>query len=149
MDRWAGAALAALGAGLLALTFAIPSTEAGLIGPRLVPRAVAALIVAGGLALVLRPRPVAGGDGPARPAAALAVPALGLAYVWALPWVGYLIATALAAAAALVLFGLRRPGVVVAAAAGIAAGLHLVFAEAMGLFLPRGRLIDLALLLGL
>ena len=178
-DLWAGLAVAFLGAALLALTFRIRLTEAGLVGPRFVPQVVAGLLVAGGLALALRPRsggaavpedvpaddaapaplsppgeegPPAGsatGDGaPTSPLPALALPVMGLLYVAAIPWVGYLAATLPAAAAALWLFGARRPVFALLAALGLTAAMQAVFVELMGVFLPRGRLLDLAAWLG-
>ena len=107
-DVWTGLPIAAAAAAFLASTVQIRETEEGIVGARLAPRVVTALLIPGGLALAASvavggrrervagaPEPVdpeAQPDGPSTPRA-LAPPLLGLLYVAAIPIVGHLAAT--------------------------------------------------------
>jgi hypothetical protein len=153
-DLWAGLLVAAAAATLFVLTGAIRETEEGIVGARFVPRVVCGLLILGGLVLAagtLR-RPDGGraaaddgeDDGPPSVARALALPGLGLLYVAAIPWIGYIAATLPAAMAALRLLGMRGAARTALVAAALTALSWLAFAQGMGLFLPRGRLLDLA-----
>ena len=159
-DMLAGLLVAVAGASLFGLTFQIRETEAGLIGASFFPRVASGVLVALGLVLIVSARrpslgsaaeamsPAVGSDAAEADTVAslirvLALPAVGLAYVAAMPWIGYLLATLVGGWAALLLFG-ARPGRAAALALAAALAMHLLFAGAMGLFLPRGRLIDAA-----
>lgn len=147
-DVLTGLAIALAGAGLLAATGQIRITEAGLIGPRFVPQIVCVLLILGGLWLALRPNGVAGESGSARPWRALILLAIGFAYAALVPLIGYLLATALAAGAGFALFGQRGWRQILIASVAAAAVFHIVFIEVLGLFMPRGRWLDLLNALG-
>jgi putative tricarboxylic transport membrane protein len=77
---------------------------------------------------------------PASPYMAPAVIACLLAYVPALQWLGFLIATALLVGAILAIFGIRRPLAYALAVPLMAGGSYLLFDLALGLPLPAGPL---------
>ncbi len=66
-----------------------------------------------------------------------------LFYVWAIGVAGYLIATAIAAPLAMLLFGIRDWRALVATAILCPAIYHLIFFEGLGVFPPLGRWFDL------
>lgn len=158
-DMLAGFTVALAGAGLFALTFGIRETEAGLIGASFFPRVSSGVLIALGLALALAARrdPASAAisaeasdaerDDVGEPASSLSrglvLPAIGFIYVLAMPWIGYLLSTLVAGWAALVLFG-ARPGRAALIAMAASVAMYLLFAGAMGLFMPRGRLLDAA-----
>jgi putative tricarboxylic transport membrane protein len=67
---------------------------------------------------------------------ALGIAALGFAYVFVAPLIGYLIAVTLLAGGAALYYGARRPGGVALFALGSAALLWLVFGALLGIPLP-------------
>lgn len=162
MARALGVTLAGLGvlAGGAALTI---GTGAEAWGPRTVPILAAATLAAAGLAEALLPssppapsaasshavegeiaQPGAFGaaDGPAREARVAWMLALGVLYALAIERVGYLAATAPAAAAAFWLFGARRPLTLALAALVVPLALHGLFFRVLGIFPPLGRWFD-------
>ena len=155
-DVWSGAALACLGAALFAATAWIDFDQSGLVGPRAVPRMVCGAMIALGLVLALGPvlragRPVAvdaameeSGDEGGHVWRAAAVIALGLLYVPLLGAFGYLVSTALEAAAVLLLFGLRSPVRVVGGAVLVACLWYVAFVKLMGVFDPPGSVFSLS-----
>ena len=68
---------------------------------------------------------------------------LSLSYVWTISAVGYLIATAIAAPLALLIFGVRSVLGLCAAAVLCPAIYHLIFFDLLGVFPPLGRWFDL------
>jgi hypothetical protein len=72
----------------------------------------------------------------------LALIVLAFGYLWAIGKVGYLLSTAVAAPAALWLFGIRHPGALALSALLCPAGYHLVFFELLGAFPPLGLWFD-------
>lgn len=150
-DRVVGAGLIALG-GLAALSaMAITPDYDGSTTARIFPLMTAGAITVTG-ALLLRARrarqaaealpQVAGGWAPWQ---MLGVTA---GYLWLMSKVGYLASTALAAPAALWVFGVRSPAGLLAAALLCPIAYHLVFFELLGTFPPYGAWVDPLLLLG-
>lgn len=144
LDRWLGAVLVLVG-------MAIAATARGFtvgflvdpVGPRALPYLVAALLVLGGGALLVR-RTSAGGEarGPASPkrlAAQGSCVAVLLLYAATLPLVGFVPSTVVATGALARLFGGRwLPGLAVGLAFGL--GLYGLFAYGLSLELPVGLL---------
>ena len=64
-------------------------------------------------------------------------------YLWLIGKLGYLIATGLAAPAALAMFGVRNPLGLAIAAILVPAIYHLIFFELLGVFPPYGQWFDL------
>lgn len=159
-DFWTGIVLALLGAGLLALTSQVQLTETNLIGARFVPQVVSGLLIVGGVMLALfwrvadatptdavQATPMVEAAPHALPTA-LALPLIGALYTFAIPQVGYIAATFLGAAAALMLYGARKPLRILLAATVMATLMHLIFVVLMGIFLPRGQFFDILNWLG-
>ncbi|MGP1396665.1 MAG: tripartite tricarboxylate transporter TctB family protein [Inquilinaceae bacterium] len=142
-DLWVGLTVAATGLFLLTATADIRVDEAGLVGPRLVPRIVCGAAIGLGLMLAVAAmvgagkRAARGGD-TALPLRAAAVVGLGLLYVPLLGAFGYFIATVIAAAAIFRLFGTRRLVPLCLGALATAALWYLVFIRVMGVFDPPG-----------
>jgi putative tricarboxylic transport membrane protein len=82
--------------------------------------------------------PVAEESAPASPRMALSFIVSLVAYVAALQWLGFLIATALLVAVILAIFGMRRPLPYAIAVPVLAGGSYLLFDLALGLRLPAG-----------
>lgn len=80
---------------------------------------------------------------PARAPAVLGTIAIGIFYVWMISKLGYLIATAVAAPLILMVFGLRNPLGLLAAAVLCPVVYHLIFFELLGVFPPYGEWFDL------
>lgn len=122
------------------------------VGPRAVPLFLALVMVAmgaviGGCALAGRSGAEASdpafGFRDSDVARVVAVIASGAAYVAAFWAAGYLAATALGAALALWVFGVRDPPVLLGTAVAAAVVYQFVFMGLMGLLDPRGAMIDL------
>ncbi|WP_438975387.1 tripartite tricarboxylate transporter TctB family protein [Roseicyclus sp.] len=147
-DTAIGAGLIALG-GLAALgAFAIAPDYDGSTTARIFPLMTAAAIAVMG-ALLLRARHVGQDLGEAgggwAPWQMLAVT---FGYLMLMTKVGYIVSTALAAPAALWVFGVRNPAGLVAAAILCPLTYHVVFFELLGTFPPYGVWIDPLLALG-
>lgn len=140
--RAIGVALILIGIGATVASLGIALDQYGRWGARIFPLAGSiALLILGAAEL----RNAADGTKMERqhlPAIA-ALLVLALVYVWAISAVGYLIATALAAPAALWIFGMRRPLGLLLAAILCPATYHAVFFELLGVFPPLGRYVDL------
>ena len=132
-----GAFLVALGAVALVETFRLRD---GWLGARLMPAVVGASLVILGLAHRAVPAVAPEWPGPAGGARVVGVLALLTAYVVALPWLGFLPATAL-----LVLPLVRALGgwswpLTLVTTAAIAVACHVVFKHWLGMPLPPGPL---------
>ena len=141
-DTAVGAGLIALGALSALGAFDIAPDYDGSTTARIFPLMTAAAITVMG-ALMLRTRPArqdaeAGAAGWA-PARMLAVT---LGYLWLMTKVGYLVSTALAAPAALWVFGVRNPAGLLAAAFLCPLAYHVIFFELLGTFPPYGTWVD-------
>lgn len=145
----------AIGAGLIALgglaavgAFAIAPDYDGSTTARIFPLITAAAIFVMGV-LLLRARPAGRNAGEAgsgwAPGQMLAVT---LGYLWLITKLGYLVSTALAAPAALWVFGVRNPAGLLAAALLCPLAYHVIFFELLGTFPPYGAWGDPLLLLG-
>jgi putative tricarboxylic transport membrane protein len=117
-------------------------------GPRFFPLVVAALILAAAVTLLipaLAARGAVEASADSSPSVAdrrLALSALAalFAYGALLPLLGFILATVPFFAILMVLFGERRPVLVVACAIAVTAALYGIFRYGFGIFLPRGVL---------
>lgn len=145
-DLWTGIVLMLVGFLFLAGTAEIVLSEEGLIGPRFVPQIVSSLLVALGGALAWSGArsavPVLGEAGPALPWRAAVVVLIGIFYVQAFMAVGYFLSTIFATAAALLLFGVRRPLSLMLGSILVAIVWYITFVRLMGVFDPPGRLLS-------
>ncbi|WP_318167829.1 tripartite tricarboxylate transporter TctB family protein [Roseobacter sp.] len=145
--RVVGVALILIGIGATLTSMGIALDQYGRWGARLFPLAGSAALILLGVAEF---RNAAGASVVERrhlpTVAALLVVSVG--YVWAISAVGYLIATAAAAPAALAIFGVRYPLRLAAAALLCPLGYHVVFFELLGVFPPLGRYFDLLDVIG-
>lgn len=140
--RVVGVALILIGMGATLTSMGIALDPYGRWGARLFPLAGSvALILLG--AAELRQAPGTGAVERRHLPAIAALLVLSVGYVWAISAVGYLIATAVAAPAALWVFGVRRPLGLLTAAVLCPVAYHLVFFELLGVFPPLGRYVDL------
>jgi putative tricarboxylic transport membrane protein len=136
-----------------------------LIGPRLVPMAIAGMIIALGvlqfaIAWVHHVNSSKAGDSTfsghgnskrpplSKPAVfrMAAILVIGFAYIWLFSATGYLIATAIAIAPLLVVFGIRNAGKVTVLTIGGTAVYYIIFIRLMGIYDPPGWLINLDML---
>ena len=140
--RVVGLALATAGLATAGLSLGLGSGMGDAWGPRMVPLLAASALTAAGLADAAWPHPAVVPDAAGAGRVALLL-GLAVLYVAAIDRVGYLLSTALAAPAALTLFGQRRIPVLVAAAIGLPVALHLVFFRLLGVFPPWGVWFDL------
>ena len=101
--------------------------------PKTLALALAALSILVGLRALLRKDEAAPGAGSAR---ALGIAVLGFLYVLLAPYVGYVVAITLLAAAAALYYGAPRKWTVGAFALGTAGVLWLVFGAMLGIALP-------------
>lgn len=144
-DRAVGLGIAALGVAAAAAGFGLSEgTETGGPGTRFLPVALGVLLAVLGGAVALGPRP-AGAREPSASAPGGGARAgwtlLGLAvYVVAFERLGFLLATALVLAGLLVVFGERRPPVVVAVAVAATGATYALFALWLKVPLPKGLL---------
>ena len=149
----------------LCLADSIKSVQDEILGPRLLPMAIAGLGIGLGvlqlsMVWVRRCKSIKaagstssdGGDAKRR---ALSKPALfrmavtiviGFAYIWLFSATGYLIATALAMALLLVVFGTSSVGKVAVLTIGGTAAYYIIFIRLMGIYDPPGWLINLEVL---
>lgn len=140
--RVVGVALILIGIGATLISMGIALDQYGRWGARFFPLAGSvALIVLG--AAELRNAPGANAMERRHLPAIATLLVVSVGYVWAISAVGYLVATAVAAPAALWVFGVRRPLGLLAAAVLCPAAYHLVFFELLGVFPPLGRYFDL------
>ena len=150
----------------LYLAYSIKSfREETLIGPRLLPMAIAGLGIGLGvlqfaIAWVRRVKSGKAGDSTfsgagnaKRPALSkpavlrmAAIIVIGFAYIWLFSATGYLIATAIAMASLLVVFGTRNVGKVAVLTIGGTAVYYIIFIWLMGIYDPPGWLINLEML---
>lgn len=75
-----------------------------------------------------------------------AIIAIGFAYIWLFSATGYLIATAIAMALLLVVFGTSSVGKVAVLTIGGTAAYYIIFIRLMGIYDPPGWLINLEVL---
>ncbi len=150
----------------LYLAYSIRSFQEGiLLGPRLVPMAIAGLGISLGvlqftIAWVRRVASGKAGDATfsgagdgKRPALSkpavlrmAAIIVIGFAFIWLFSATGYLIATAIAMALLLVVFGTRNAGKVAMLTIGGTAVYYIIFIRLMGIYNPPGWLINLEML---
>ena len=139
-DRLPGLALilAGIASGLEATTFDVAFLTDP-VGPKALPLLVATVLVLSGVQTAARPKTDVQWPGPTSCVRSAASVAAFLVYALALPWIGFVLSTALVLAALSGLFGagLRTA---VPAAAIVAAGLWLLFVQLLGLPLPIGEL---------
>lgn len=133
-------------------SLAIAKDYDGSATARIFPLMTSAAIALMG-ALSLRARPAGGAaEGQAADRAALRGPAamlmLAFGYLWLMGKIGYLLSTAMAAPAALWIFGIRSPAALAAAAILCPAVYHLVFFELLASFPPVGAWFDPLFLFG-
>lgn len=129
----------------------VETHQPDLIGPSLVPSVIAGLVILLGLAKGVMafacPR---GGNGeelsPSQARAVYlkiaAITALGILYLNAFTWFGYLVSTLLILAAILFLFGNRGAFRIGAYAAAGAIAFYILFVGGMGIFDPPGTVIN-------
>ncbi|WP_299689966.1 tripartite tricarboxylate transporter TctB family protein [uncultured Tateyamaria sp.] len=144
--RVVGVALILIGIGATVTALSISLDQYGRWGARYFPLAGALALIALGAA-ELRVADGARLDRRHWPAIT-GLLALSITYVWSISAFGYLLSTAVAAPAALWIFGVRN-----AIGLGLAAVLcpaiyHLVFFELLGVFPPLGRWFDLLDIMG-
>ncbi len=140
-----GLAMMAVGAAFFAASFEIEILEQGGTGPRVFPMAGSLLIAGLGFLQLVHGRRASSEVQPAvsKPLSVLALAILSVAYVACVSQFGYLIATAVAAPAALYLFGIRSVTGLILSALLCPAIYHLVFFEGLGVFPPYGLQFDL------
>ena len=150
----------------LYLAYSIKSSQEGiLIGPRLVPMAIAGLgiglsVLQFAIAWVRRVKSGKAGDSTfsgtddgKRPALSkpavlrmAAIIVIGFAYIWLFSATGYLIATVISMALLLVVFGTRNAGKVAVLTIGGTVAYYIIFIWLMGVYDPPGWLINLEML---
>lgn len=131
-----GGAIALAGGGAILAAFAI-GLGASAWGPRTLPMLAGAVMLVAGLAVMAEQPVTTRPATPGREANAVWLVALAALYVLAIGWVGYIVATALAAPAFLWLFGVHTMGRLIAGAILAPAFLHIFFFELLGIFPPR------------
>jgi putative tricarboxylic transport membrane protein len=111
------------------------------LGSRAFPIVVASLLVPLAIILILRqPKPVVWPGRVSYPPLLYAI-GLFIAYAVLLPWFGFAIANTLIFAGIALIFG-ARPGQAALAAVVASGVLYLIFAVALDLYLPTGRLLE-------
>ena len=131
-----GSAIAIFGGGAILASLAIGSGAAAW-GPRTIPMLAGGVMMIAGIAVVLERQPATEVEASGREVNAVWLMALAVLYIRGIGWVGYIVATAIAAPALLSLFGVRTPGRLIAGAVVAPAFLHLFFFELLGIFPPR------------
>ncbi|MDB6179509.1 tripartite tricarboxylate transporter TctB family protein [Paracoccus sp. Z330] len=146
-DFVSGLAMVIIGALVLKIAMEIEITEQGGIGPRVFPVAGGGAILMLGVIQTLHAirTPLAESDLPRwrHMMPVLLLCALAIGYLFAITMLGYLIGTAISAPLALLLFGVRSPLALLAAAVLCPAIYHLVFFVGLGVFPPYGAWFDL------
>lgn len=164
-EFFSAAVVVILGIFCLYLAYSIETFQKVLIGPRPVPMAIAGMIIGlGSLQFVVAwmgrvkngnagDSPVSGvgnGKPPALSKTAVlrmaAIIVVGFAYIWLFAATGYLIATAMAMASLLVVFGTRNAGKVAVLTIVGTALYYIIFIRLMGIYDPAGWLINLEML---
>ncbi len=145
--RVVGVALILIGIGATVTAFGISLDQYGRWGARYFPLVGSVALILLGVIEVTRAPGGAVVDRRHLPAIA-ALLLLAILYIICISAFGYLIATALAAPAALWIFGVRSPVGLAAAMVLSPALYHLVFFEFLGVFPPLGRYFDLLDLIG-
>ncbi|WP_299599440.1 tripartite tricarboxylate transporter TctB family protein [uncultured Tateyamaria sp.] len=145
--RLVGVALVLIGIGATATSMSISLDQYGRWGARFFPLAGSIALILLGLA-ELRNAPGTHTTERKHLPAIAALLMLSVAYVWVISGFGYLIATALAAPAALWIFGIRSAAGLGLAALLCPAAYHLVFFKLLGVFPPLGRYFDLLDVIG-
>ncbi len=145
-----GGAIALLGGGAIVAAGSIGSGTAPW-GPRMVPTLAGFAILIAGIAIaferILTVQSEVETAG--REVNALWIVLLTCLYILCIGLTGYLVATAIAAPALLVLFGTTKLWKLISASLLCPALLHIFFFELLGIFPPRAAWFDLADLLGL
>ncbi len=142
-----GVALILIGIGATVTSLGISLDQYGRWGARYFP-------LAGSIALILLGAAELRGSKPAKTVdrthlvAVFALLVVSVIYVWGISVFGYLLSTAIAAPAALWIFGVRNPIGLAAAAVLCPAIYHGIFFMALGVFPPLGRWFDLLDVLG-
>ncbi|UWR21166.1 tripartite tricarboxylate transporter TctB family protein [Sulfitobacter sp. S190] len=145
--RAVGTALILTGIGATAASLSIGLDQYGRWGARYFPLAASASLLVLGV-IELRASAKDRRLDRSHLAAIAGLLALSVAYVWTISAFGYLIATALAAPLALLLFGVRSVAGLCAASVLCPLAYHLVFFVGLGVFPPLGRWFDLLDLIG-
>ncbi|WP_299652971.1 tripartite tricarboxylate transporter TctB family protein [uncultured Tateyamaria sp.] len=145
--RVVGVALVLIGLAATATSLSISLDQYGRWGARYFPLAGAFALILLGAAELRSARAGRSFDRTHLPAIA-GLLAVSVTYVWAISAFGYLISTALAAPAALWIFGTRNVLGLAVAAIACPTAYHLVFFKLLGVFPPLGRYFDLLDLFG-
>ncbi|WP_299556088.1 tripartite tricarboxylate transporter TctB family protein [uncultured Tateyamaria sp.] len=140
-------ALVLLGISATATSMGISLDQYGRWGARFFPLAGSIALILLGL-MELRNAPATSAVERKHLPAIAALLILSVAYVWMISALGYLVATALAAPAALWVFGVRSAAGLGAAALLCSIAYHLVFFKLLGVFPPLGRYFDLLDVIG-
>ncbi len=131
-----GSAIVLLGGGAMLTALTIGS-GASAWGPRTVPMLAGAVMLVTGLAVTLERPTITKPAGEGREINAVWLVVLSALYVLIIGWVGYIVATAIAAPAFLWLFGVRSRIRLIAGMVVAPILLHLFFFELLGIFPPR------------
>ena len=145
--RGVGVALILIGIGATVTSLSIDLDQYGRWGARYFPLGGSITLVVLGL-LELRGAKVSAPTDRRHLPAIGALLILSLAYIWSISAFGYLVSTALAAPAALWIFGVRNPIGLLAAGVLCPAIYHGIFFVALGVFPPLGQYFDLLDVIG-
>lgn len=148
-DRWIGMGLAVLGLAAIGASMSIPIDSDGSWGARIFPLFAAVALIIIGVIEALKTRPVRIQAEQAESFLKVQIPQiltlllLALVYFWLIGKFGYLISTGIAAVLALMLFGVRNPIGLAAAAVLCPLVYHLLFFVLLGVYPPFGEWFDL------
>ena len=142
-----GISLALIGAGAVWGALLIPAPIEGEVGAGLFPLLIAVALLLIGVSMTINALR-AGLDKSAESAGRQwigisVLVGLSFVYWWSISALGYLLATALAAPLALLIFGVRKPLTLGLAAVLCPVVYHLIFFKALGVFPPYGEYFDL------
>jgi len=139
-DRVAYGLALALAAAAFFVSLGFPRPEGAPSGPNTFPRVLSLALAALALAGLFLPArdSAAGGDEPVDTRRLLTLGALSVAYLLALPVLGFISATALFVACTLAALGYRKPAQALAAGFVLAFALYGVFERLMAVTLPKG-----------
>lgn len=143
VGRGVGAATLAFGVAYLVGALGLPEAMLGdPAGPRLLPQILAWALILLGAALLVRPGPDPLDPGPVWGGGFRLLAAVALLFVYPaiLPQAGYLIATAAALFALLVVYNPGRLALDAAVAAGFSVASWVVFHKLLGVYVPKGLL---------